>query len=54
MNESHPGLPPCAGYDMGYRMAAALASKHTLPELARMTPDELKPLIREFLTEQAR
>jgi len=54
MNESHPGLPPCAGYYMGYRMAAALASKHTLPELARMTPDELKPLIREFLTEQAR
>jgi hypothetical protein len=54
MNESHPGLPPCAGYYMGYRMAAALGAKHSLPELARMTPEELKPLVQAYLAEQAR
>ena len=54
MNESTPGLPPCAGYYMGYRMAAALAAKRSLPELARLTPEKLKPLIRKFLAEQAR
>lgn len=51
---SYPDLPSCAGYYVGYRVAAALAADHPLPELARMTPDELKPLIRRYLEEQAR
>lgn len=54
MNESYPGLPPCAGYYVGYRMAAALAAKRSLTELAKLTPEELKPLIRAYLAEQAR
>jgi hypothetical protein len=54
MNESYPGLPSNAGYYMGYRMAEALAARYSLPELARMSPDELKPLIRAYLTEQSK
>jgi hypothetical protein len=54
MNESYPGLPANAGYYMGYRMAEALAARYSLPELARMTPQDLKPLVRAYLTEQAR
>ena len=52
--ESYPDLPPCAGCYVGYRMAAALSAKYSLPELARLTPEKLKPLIREYLAKQAR
>jgi len=52
--QSYPDLPPCAGYYMGYRMAEALAAKHSLPELARLPPERVRPLIRAYLEEQAR
>jgi hypothetical protein len=39
---------------MGYRMAEALAARYSLPEMARMSPDELKPLIRAYLAGQSR
>jgi len=39
---------------MGYRLAEALAAKRSLPELARLTPQQLRPLMREFLEQQAR
>jgi hypothetical protein len=54
MNESYPGLPSNAGYYMGYRMAEALAARYSLPEMARMSPDDLKPLIRAYLIGQSR
>lgn len=52
--QSYPDLPPCAGYYMGYRAAATLAARYSLPELARLTPEQVKPLLRAFLEEQAR
>lgn len=54
MDKSYPGLPSNAGYYMGYRMAAALGKSHTLMELARMTPEQLHPLVQSFLEQQAR
>jgi hypothetical protein len=54
MDKHYPDLPPCAGYYMGFRMAQGLAAKHSLQELARLSPEDLKPLIRAYLEEAAR
>jgi len=54
MKYSAPGLPERAGYYVGYRMAAELGHTHTLAELARMQPAEIKARAQAFLTAEAR
>lgn len=53
-NHSAPGLPPRAGYYVGYRMAAELGRKLSLQQLANMRPDEVKKQARAFLVEHSR
>ena len=43
------GLPPRAGYYMGYRLAAALGKEHSLVWLAHLPPAHLKIYARTFL-----
>lgn len=54
LRHSAPGLPPRAGYYVGYRMAAELGRTHSLTALARMSPEEVKTRARAFLMAQAR
>ncbi|HSM97059.1 MAG TPA: DUF5700 domain-containing putative Zn-dependent protease [Rhizomicrobium sp.] len=51
---SAPNLPARAGYFMGLRMAEELGRTRTLQQLAQLTPDEVKPMAKAFLEEQAR
>ena len=51
---SAPNLPARAGYFMGLRMAEELGRTRTLQELAHLTPEEVRPLAKAFLENQAR
>jgi uncharacterized protein YjaZ len=54
MGRSAPGLPPRAGYYVGYRMAAELGRNHSLSWLAHLSPDDVKRQARAFLVAKAR
>ncbi len=47
------GLPPRTGYYMGYLLAKELGDGRPLAELARLTPDEVRPAVEKFLKRQA-
>ena len=48
------GLPPRAGYYMGYLMASELGRDHPLSWVAQLPPDQVKQRARAFLEAQAR
>ncbi|HEX4534857.1 MAG TPA: hypothetical protein VH000_11545, partial [Rhizomicrobium sp.] len=50
---STSGLPPRAGYYMGYRMAVELGRDHSLAWLARLHPADVKTRARAFLEKTA-
>lgn len=54
VGHSAPNLPARAGYFMGLRMAEELGRTRSLQQLAHLTPDEVKPMAKAFLEEQAR
>jgi hypothetical protein len=51
---SSPGLPPRAGYYMGYLMASELGRDHSLDWLAHLPPDQVKRQARAFLEAHAK
>jgi hypothetical protein len=52
--DGEPGLPPRAGYYMGYLMASELGRDHPLNWLAQLPPDQVKGHARAFLEARAR
>jgi hypothetical protein len=52
--EGPPGLPPRAGYYMGYLLASQLGRDHALSWLAQLPPDQVKRYARTFLEARAR
>ncbi|MES2293971.1 MAG: hypothetical protein V4527_11785 [Pseudomonadota bacterium] len=51
---SAPGLPPRAGYYMGYLLASDLGRDHNLNWLARLSPDQVKRRVHAFLEAQSK
>jgi uncharacterized protein YjaZ len=48
------GLPPRAGYYMGYDLAASLGRRYSLDQLAHLQPEQVKIEARTFFEAQAR
>lgn len=53
-SQGHDGMPPRAGYYMGYLMAAELGKDHPLSWLAHLPPDQVKTQAQAFLEAQAK
>ena len=53
-NRVPEGLPPRAGYYMGYLLAGELGKDHSLQDLAQLSPGEVKERAREFLEARAK
>lgn len=53
MNFTVPGMPPRFGYYVGYLAAKELSSSHPLPQLAKMQPSQVRPILERGLRQLA-